>query len=220
MKYDEFYGKPDSRLRERRLREYRKLFIMPFFPKNKEVRILDLGCGYGLFLNACRKSDYQNLFGVDFNTEAVEYAKNTLGFQNVVQSDVFEYLNKQPDGFFDVIVATNFIEHVKKDLIPQLLKLVASRVKSGGTFIAEVPNADSIHGVHTFFSDMTHEWAYTKELITKLLIQAGFSGVKVFPNRIRSNKLIRLAQKILTKIVSGDDKLQYAGSIIVVAYKP
>lgn len=201
------------------MREYREFFIEPFFPKDKSARILDLGCGYGLFIDACQKSGYQNISGMDFNAEAVEYAKKALGLENVAEGDVFAYLERLPASSFDVIIAANFLEHIKKELVPQLLQLIATRIKNDGVFIAEVPNADSIHGVHTFFSDMTHEWAYTKELITKLLLRAGFSEVKVYPNRVRSNKLIRLAQKILTKIVSGDDKLQYAGSIIVIAHK-
>lgn len=219
MKFNDFYEQPDNELRERRMREYRELFILPFFPKDKNVRILDLGCGYGLLMDACRKNGYQNVFGVDFNAEAVEYATKTLGLKNVVREDAFKYLKDQPDNSFDVIIAANFIEHVKKELVPSLLNLVAGKIKDGGMFIAEMPNADSIHGLHTFFSDMTHEWAYSKALITNLLIQAGFSEVKVYPNRIRSNKLIRLAQKILTKIVSGDDKLQYSSSIIAVGSK-
>ncbi|MBI4160778.1 MAG: class I SAM-dependent methyltransferase [Candidatus Yanofskybacteria bacterium] len=219
MQFDEFYEKPDGKLRERRLREYRKLFIVPFFPKDKNIRILDLGCGYGLLMLACLKSGYGDVSGVDFNIGAVEYARTTLGLNNVAQGDAFNYLESQPVASFDVIVAANFVEHIKKELIPRLFKLIAGRIKSGGLFIAEVPNADSIHGIHTFFSDMTHEWAYTKPLIMELLNQAGLSDVRVFPNRVRANKLIRVAQKILTKIVSGDDKLQYSGSIVVVARK-
>ena len=67
MKYDEFYVKPNNELRNRRLREYRDFFIASFFPEDKKSRILDLGWGYGLFLDACCKSEYQNVFGVDFS---------------------------------------------------------------------------------------------------------------------------------------------------------
>lgn len=219
MQYDEFYEKPDGALRERRLREYCNLFIVPFFPKDKDAKILDIGCGYGLFLDACRAGGYQNIFGVDFNATAVEYATNTLGLNNVIRGDAFAYLEGQPDGLFDVISAVNFVEHVKKERVPSFFSLVAQKLKRGGKFIIEVPNADSIHGIHTFFSDMTHEWAYTKPLIIHLMHQAGFGDVQVLPNSIRSNKLIRLAQKVLTKIVSGDDKLQYSGSVIAVGQK-
>lgn len=219
MQYNEFYGKPNDTLRESRLREYRDLFIEPFFPKDTNIRVLELGCGYGLFMDACRENGYRNIFGVDFNAASVEYAKKELGLGNATQGDAFVYLDNQPDDSFDVIVAANFVEHVKKERVPSLFVLVAQKLKKGGKFIIEVPNADSIHGVHTFFSDMTHEWAYTKPLIVHLMNQAGLGDIKVLPNRVRHSKLIRLAQKILTKIVSGDDKLQYAGSIIAVGRK-
>ena len=41
MQYDEFYEKPDDALRDRRSREYRDLFIVPFFPRDKNSRVLD-----------------------------------------------------------------------------------------------------------------------------------------------------------------------------------
>lgn len=216
---DNFYLRPDSALKERRSREYRDLFIVPFFPHDTRVRILELGCGYGLFMQACRASGYENVSGVDSNSEAIEYAKKELGIERIICADAFRYLEDQPDESFDVIIAANFVEHVKKERVPQLFSYVGRKLAPGGRFIIEVPNADSIHGMHTYFSDMTHEWAYTKPLVTHLMQQAGLRGIQVLPNRIRSNKLIRLAQKILTKIMSGDDKLQYAGSIIAVGYK-
>lgn len=219
MQYDEYYNKPDEALIKRKGDEYRDLFIEPFFPEDKNVRILDVGCGYGIFLDACRQSGYKNVFGVDFNSEAAKFAMQKLGLENITYGDAFAYLDSAADESFHVITATNFVEHVKKERIPGLFSLVASKLKEDGRFIIELPNADSIHGIHTFFSDLTHEWAYTKALITNLLHKAGFSEVQVHPNRVRSNKLIRLAQKILTKIVSGDDILQYSAHLIVVASK-
>ena len=216
---EEFYSKPDNLFIQRKLKEYKELYIHRFFPEDKSAKILDLGCGYGLFLAACRRYGYRNVYGADAGLNFVDYAKDKLGLENVVCGDIFAYLEGTQDSSFDVIVAMNFVEHIKKEKVPLLFSSIYQKLRSGGTFIVEAPNADSIHGIHTFFSDLTHEWAYTNALITRLLQIQGFADIKVFPNRVRANKIIRLLQKMLTKIVSGDDLLQYSGNLIAIARK-
>lgn len=44
-------------------------------PKNRNAKILDLGCGYGTFLNALRSLGYKNLYGVEIGKEQSEFLK-------------------------------------------------------------------------------------------------------------------------------------------------
>jgi len=43
----------------------RKTLIDPLLPKQKDISILDLGCGYGAFVFACEKAGYHHIVGVD-----------------------------------------------------------------------------------------------------------------------------------------------------------
>lgn len=215
---EEFYSKPDEVLRKRKFIEYRDLYVNKF-PKNKTLKILDLGCSYGLFLDACKRCGYLNYEGVDFDAKAVEYAQKELGLKNIFRDDLFNFLNSRLDGTYDTITAFNIIEHIKKERIIDLLNLIFRKIKAGGTIYIEVPNGDSPLGIHTFYSDITHEFAYTEKLIRHILKMVGFEEVKVMPNRVRANLLIRLAQKILAKVVGFDDKLMFSGNLIVIGKK-
>lgn len=216
---EEFYSKPDSVLRQRKLIEYKKIYIDVYFPKDKTVKILDLGCGPGLFLEACKKSGYNNYEGVELSEKLIDYARQELGLDNIKQADIFEHLKSTKEQTYDIVTAFNIIEHIKKERVGELLGLIHDKLKSGGIFLSEVPNADSPLGIHTFYSDISHEFAYTKTLIARMFKLAGFTNIKVLPNRVRSNLIIRLAQKILAKIVGFDDKLMFSGNIIVVGHK-
>lgn len=215
---NEFYSRPDGALKSRKFVEYKTLYVDKF-PADKNIKILDLGCSYGLFLDACRRCGYLNYEGVDFDNEAVSYARRELGLENIFKDDIFEFLSSHQNNVYDIITAFNIIEHVKKERVQNLLNLIFTKLRSGGKVFIEVPNGDSPIGIHTFYSDLTHEFAYTKSLITRLLQMAGFKEVKVAPNRVRSNLLIRLAQKVLAKVVGFDDKLMFSGNLIVVAKK-
>ena len=215
----EFYSKPDEALIRRKLVEYKTLYIDKFFSKDKTIKILDLGCSYGLFLDACKRNGYLNYEGVDFDEKAVDYALKELDLKNIHQGYIFDFLKSRPDNAYDVITAFNIVEHIKRDKVQELLDLIFYRLKPKGTLFIEVPNADSPIGIHTFFSDLTHEFAYSPSLMKRLLEISGFKNVKIMPNRVRSSLLIRLAQKVLAKIVGFDDKIMFSGNLIVKASK-
>lgn len=215
---EEFYPVPDDALTKRRFVEYTTRFIEPLFPKNTHIRIGDIGCGYGLFLDACKRSGYANVEGVEQIGAYVTYAKQQLGISTIENRDLFSYLESKKDGYFDVITAFNIIEHVQKDRVPSLLKLVQKKLKPSGMFIMEVPNADSPLGVHTYFSDLTHEFAFSRKLAVTLLKQAGFADIQVMYQPMRRNILIQIAQKMLAKVVGFDHQAMFSGNIILVGY--
>ncbi|HEY4475065.1 MAG TPA: class I SAM-dependent methyltransferase [Candidatus Paceibacterota bacterium] len=215
----EFYSQPSEVLKKRKFIEYKTQYIDRFFPKDKTAKILDLGCSYGLFLDACNRCDFLDYEGVDFDDEAVNYARREFGLKNIFKDDLFKFLNSRPDNNYDIITAFNIIEHIKKERVLEMLDLISRKIKKGGSIYIEVPNGDSPIGIHTFYSDITHEFAYTKSLMIRLLQMAGFEEIKVIPNRVRSNLIVRLAQKVLAKVVGFDDKLMFSGNIMIIGQK-
>lgn len=214
---EDFYLPPDEKLKTRKFAEYRARFIEPFFPKDTEARIADLGCGYGLFLDACRRSGYEHSEGVESVPAFARYAEQEFGVR-VAQKDIFDYLDLKSDGSLDVITAFNVIEHVKKDRVPDLLRLIRAKLSSDGIFIMEVPNADSPLGVHTYFSDLTHEFAYSKKLAVRLLKAAGFERIAVAYEPNLRNPLIKLTQQILAKMYGLDSGALFSGNIVLIGY--
>lgn len=214
--YESTYEEPDEKFINGRLKDYREL-LLPLLPEDKMGRILDIGCGYGLFLDTCRSAGYRNLEGVDLIEKFTHYARDHYKLERIYTNDLIEHLRSVPDSSISAITAINVVEHIKKERVQAMFELIAQKLKPGGVFIAELPNADSIHGIHTLYSDLTHEFAYTKFLLINLLTLAGFENIRVIPNRVRKNLIIRILQKILAKVISGDDKLMFSGNLIVSA---
>jgi 2-polyprenyl-3-methyl-5-hydroxy-6-metoxy-1,4-benzoquinol methylase len=44
-------------------------------PENREAKILDIGCGFGLFLSKIKELGYTNVSGVDIDVDAVNFCK-------------------------------------------------------------------------------------------------------------------------------------------------
>lgn len=215
----EFYEEPDESLKQRRALSYQTGIIEPLFPKDTSIRIADLGCGYGLFLDACRRAGYTNSEGVEQMDACIAYADKELGLKNISKSDLFDFLESKSDVSFDVITAFNVIEHIKKDRIQHLLDLIYKKLKPGGMFIMEVPNADSPLGVHIYFSDLTHEFAFSKKLAVKLFHLAGFEDIEARYQPLRRNPLIMLAQKMLAKVVGFEHQAMFSANIVLAGYK-
>jgi len=214
-----FYTEPDEALKRRRFTEYKTRIIEPLFPPDKTIHIADLGCGYGLFLDACQKLGYKYGEGVDLSQVCVQYAKRELQLEHVSHGDLFNFLASKDDSSLDVVTAFNIIEHVERNRVPSLLDLIYRKVRPGGMFVMEVPNADSPLGIHTYFSDVTHEFAYSRKLAVHLVTAAGFGNIDVrYEPNIR-HPLIKIAQRVLAKIIGLPSDALFSGNLILVGYK-
>lgn len=101
--------------------------------------LLDIGCGYGRFLNAAQ-NEFET-FGIDPSghaiSEAKTYAKNT-------KFEVAAISSYKPKKLFDVITAFDVLEHTDK--LSGSLRKIKKWLKPGGIFIAVVPVYDGIFG--------------------------------------------------------------------------
>lgn len=75
---------------------YFKKNYLPFFPSDKNCKILDLGCGLGNYVYAARKYGYRNVTGVDASASVVETCKKS-GLK-CIQADAKEFLEKIGGG--------------------------------------------------------------------------------------------------------------------------
>ena len=111
-------------------------------------RLLEAGCGEGLFLRDLLKtSPGLSVFGVDLYIEqlteaARKVARDTPGKAAFVQADVTALPFK--DGSFDNVVAINLILNMASQaMIDWLLKETARVCKEGGRIIFDIRNSKS-----------------------------------------------------------------------------
>jgi SAM-dependent methyltransferase len=79
----------------------------------------------------------------------------------------------------DAAVATDFLEHLPRDAVPDALRVIRRSLKAGGVFIGRVPNAVSPFAGAIRHGDFTHQSWYTPSSIRQLTKVAGFTSVEV-----------------------------------------
>lgn len=96
------------------------------------VRLLDMGCGTGLFLQ--RLPAEVDAVGLDFSGEALAFTR-LRGLSRLVCGDS----QRLPfaDGSFDMVTAFDLVEHVDRDR--DLVAEVHRTLRPGGVFLSTVP---------------------------------------------------------------------------------
>ena len=158
-------------------RPYLRRLVKRFFPEDRNTRIVDLGCGSGALLLYLQQAGYLNMLGVESSPDQVEFARQ-LGVTGVIAADLLCFLRDSPGELYDVVVAFDVIEHFSKDEVLELLDHACRVLRPGGRLILHVPNAEGIFGSRIFWSDFTHEMAFTREGLRQLTQACGFASLQ------------------------------------------
>jgi len=165
-------------------------------PKNKNCRILDLGCGDGNFIYFLNTLKYKNVIGVDNDENQIKLAKNNLLKTNNIQlSDVKKYLNKKNN--FDLIVLKDVIEHFSKKEIITLINRIYLRLNKNGVLIIQTVNGQSPFFGIRGFGDLTHKTILTPRVLKNLLNKYNFRTIEIFPVRPQIYNISSLFRKLL-----------------------
>lgn len=162
--------------REMIYKYFRKNYL-PFFPKNKNCRILDMGCGFGGYLWAMKKCGYNNVVGIDTSDSVVEF--NRKQGMHAIHSDMKSFLQNKKN-FCDVILLNDVIEHLTKEELFEILGLLKCALRFGGVLILKTCNlSNPITGASGRYCDLTHELGFNEISMRQVLLAAKFDNVKV-----------------------------------------
>jgi 2-polyprenyl-3-methyl-5-hydroxy-6-metoxy-1,4-benzoquinol methylase len=131
-----------------------------------KIRIADIGCGVGVLLRRIIKEiPNTEIYGIDISKKAIDLFKRTEPrFQGFVGN--FPVINPFKEKYFDVVIATEFIEHVSDEHLHKFLIESKKILKDGGLFICSTPNNCMPKNVCA-----EHEQDFTEEELNKLLKQ-------------------------------------------------
>lgn len=147
------------------------------FSEQKDISILDIGCGTGQLLKVLETKGYTNLTGVELDKGQYEAAKEYIPKAKLFNDDLLNFFKKSTEKF-DMILMIDVIEHMSKNEVVEILSQIREHLKPGGTFIIRTPNADSTLIAPRFrYIDFTHNFILNQESMGTILREASF---KVF----------------------------------------
>jgi 2-polyprenyl-3-methyl-5-hydroxy-6-metoxy-1,4-benzoquinol methylase len=147
------------------------------------LRVLDVGCGPGWVAAELRRSGH-HVVGID----AVTYPGVTDRVDRFIQADLDAGLPGHLEDEFDIVLATDIIEHVRSP--ERLLCELTQRLRRNGRFIASVPNfahwyprGRTALGLFDYdqrgILDRTHLRHFTRRSFRRLLHDAGLEITKL-----------------------------------------
>jgi SAM-dependent methyltransferase len=139
---------------------------------NEHQPVLDVGCGRGEFLAACRDASIAAR-GVDTNERSVADLK-ARGFDAALAA-IPECFGTYGDGSLGSILAMHVVEHLPVEALFALFRESARVLRKGGLLMIETPNAESIAvSASDFWRDPTHLAPRHVAALTVLAREHGF----------------------------------------------
>ena len=147
-------------------------YLSRWFPKTNRVT-LDLGCGYGEWINSLQTPERH---AMDLNADARSHLAPRVVFHE--QDCTQEW--PLPAGSLDVVVTSNFFEHLpNKDALRTTLRQAHRTLRPGGRLIAMGPNIRYLPSRYWDFLD--HHVALTEASLSEALNLEGFTIVRAIP---------------------------------------
>jgi len=138
-------------------------------------RLLDVGCGTGVFLGEAQRSGRWELSGVEPSLLAAEYTEKTLGIPILARK--FDEIDL-PQESFDVVTMWNVLEHLASPI--QELQHAWQILRPGGLLVLAIPNVDGLgaklFGAYWMGWDLPrHLYLFPQKKLHHILEKNGFT---------------------------------------------
>lgn len=160
-------------------RRYVETHFLPHFPTDKSIKILEIGCGWGKYLQVLNDLGYHNVTGIDISDEQITFAKEKLSLKNVFCGDAIDFIRSSKE-IYDVVIMADVVEHLDLDYALELGEMVYNALNSGGVYLMQVPNGLSpLNPIR--YADITHQRSFTVPSSTQYFKLIGFSQIEHTP---------------------------------------
>lgn len=161
-------------------------------------KVLDVGCGSGMFSNYVARQNYQ---GIELSDHAVEAAR-AAGLK-VHQRTAGSYAGEFPQSA-DVVCAFQVLEHVSDP--HGFIEDCLASLKSGGRLIISVPNADSFlrYAVNNVLNCPPHHvtW-WNRDALVRVAEIFALDVVEIHHDKLADEHLESYANTLILSALSG-----------------
>jgi len=166
-----------------------------------ELSILDIGCGTGDFLVACKNRGWE-VHGIEPNKMARQIASEKLHLLNdrksdeIIHTDIQELLKSNKK--YDVISMWHVLEHVSN--LKEYIEYLKGLLNPNGTLIIAVPNFKSYDAEYykeywAAYDVPRHLWHFSKKSIGLLFEKVNLEVIKTVPMKFDSYYVSLLSEK-------------------------
>jgi predicted TPR repeat methyltransferase/lipoprotein NlpI len=141
---------------------------------NKQLSLLDLGCGTGLCALPLA-SYFTNMVGVDLSQKMLDRASKKGIYQSLICQDLLTYLNQTQDQAFDCIMACDTLPYIGS--LDQLFAQIKAKLKPGGLSLLSVEKLEDACLDYKLQNNL--RFAHSKHYIQKLAKKHGFEQINI-----------------------------------------
>ncbi|MDP8235748.1 MAG: class I SAM-dependent methyltransferase [Candidatus Erginobacter occultus] len=206
-----------------RRKRFAEIFRMPSLKNFPGNSVLDIGCGFGWFLEELQQRGWKRLVGIDYSRLSRRDTGKGLEIINKEFSPKLEL-----EARFDLIILSNVLEHLWYPL--DCLRWIKDHLRreSGGRLLLVVPTADGmlmrlshrfirafprlsdrmVEDIYQTDSTMGHRVLYTTAGVIKLCRMAGLTVLDREATPIIDTTNIRIRMLIEKDRLTGSDHLK------------
>ena len=171
-----------------------------FLKFDKNIKILDFGCGDGVMLIYLSKNGYKNITGFDikFYPEWNNLDKNLI-FK--VDIDPFNFLKNEKIKSYDLIIMKDVIYYYTKDNIHTLLIDIIKLMKKEGHLFLEIFNGSIFTGPFIKYKDIGIRTLLTEHSIKQLATELNLKILFIKGNKTNITGLRSFLFKFLNYLI-------------------
>ena len=161
-----------------------------------EKQILDIGCGTGDFLYACKNNGW-TVKGVEPNEKARSLAFNKLSSENYLVKKIDDLLENHTHRY-DVITMWHVLEHIPN--LTEYITILKELLKPNGTLIIALPNYKSYDATYyknfwAAYDVPRHMWHFSKKAMKFVFSENKFEITKILPMKFDAYYVSLLSEK-------------------------
>lgn len=144
-----------------------------------KLKLLDIGCGNGFFLEEVKNFGVKSVYGVEPSKAAVEKASKNL--KKNIKNDILKP-NLFKNNFFDVICCFHTLDHITNP--NSFLKICFKLLKKDGIILFVVHNTDGlsvkVFGEKSAIFDIEHIYLFNPKSLSTIFAKNGFKIIDIF----------------------------------------
>lgn len=109
--------------------------MIAYVPKTAK-KILEVGCGAGVFAAQLKEKLDAEIWGVEIDEKAASLAKDKI--DKLLVGDIYKLLSELPDAYFDCIIFNDLLEHLIDPF--KIISEIKNKLTKNGVVVSSIPN--------------------------------------------------------------------------------